>query len=219
MYDPTVADRVLGSAAIRRRQATARALARTLSHLDVEGLANIPARGPVVLVMNHRAFVDGPVVFGFVRRPVTCLVKSEAFTPGLTPILRGAGQIPVRRDGRDYAAVRLCLRVLRGGGVVGVFPEGSRGNGLVETSRPGAAYLAMRTGAVIVPVAFHGTDEVGHGVRPRVQLVIGAPITVPVAEPGTRLNRRAVAAEAERVRAVHAALVAGSTPQGRSVAA
>jgi len=221
MSPPTVADLILGSASLRRWQAVSRGLARSLARVEVSGMENVPARGPVVVAMNHRAFFDGPFVFGFVPRPITCLVKVEAFTPGAAYILRSTGQIPVRRDRVDLGAVRLCLRILRGGGVVGIFPEGSRGNGLVERARPGVAYLAMRTGAPVVPLALHGTDTLRHGTRRTdVRLVAGPPIRLPAVDPKARLNRRVVAEQAERVRVALAALVAGSAPDDdRTVAA
>ena len=71
------------------------------------------------------------------------------------------GQIELDRFNVDVGAVRVCLKVLHEGGTVGVFPEGTRGDGELKTVRPGAAYLALVTGAPVVPVTFLGTREPG----------------------------------------------------------
>lgn len=216
MYLPTVDDRVGGSHALQRRRWIGRTLAHAFARMHIEGLDNVPDRGPVVLAMNHRAFVDGPLVFGFTPRPVTCLVKVEAFTPGWGPVLRSAGQVPIDRARVDVAPVRQCLQILNAGGVVGIFPEGARGDGLVARIKDGAAYLALRTGATIVPVAFHGTDRLGRGLhRPEVAVVFGPPMPVEQVDPHRPLNRRVTAEEAERLRIALAGHVRASSPLGR----
>lgn len=218
MYVPTLADRVVGSAALERRRWIGRTMALTLARMRVEGLQNVPEAGPVVLAMNHRSFVDGPFAFGFTPRPVTFLVKVEAFTPWWGPILRSAGQVPVDRDHIDVAPVRQCLQILNAGGVVGIFPEGARGDGLVTHGKHGAAYLALRSGATIVPVAFHGTERLARGPhRPHASVVFGAPIPVARVDPHKPLNRRVIADEAERLRVTLAGHVRASTPLGQGV--
>jgi 1-acyl-sn-glycerol-3-phosphate acyltransferase len=178
----------------------------------------VPAAGPLVIVMNHCSLVDGPVLFGHIRRPVSFLVKSEAFTPLLAPILRGCGQIPVVRDTVDPAPIRRCVRLLRCGGALGVYPEGRRGDGRVRTTRPGAAYLALRSGAAVLPVAAHGTANLTHRRsvrRPTAHLTIA--IQVPRWPDGRPLNRRVVAALAEQLRVMLAGLVAATEPRARDV--
>lgn len=211
MYAPSVADRITGSAPLRRRQVTARALAHVLGRVEMRGLENVPATGPVILAVNHRDFLDGPLLFGFVPRPVSFLVKTEAFTRLWTPMLEGTGQIPVVRDRPDIAAVRLSLRLLQGGGVIGIFPEGSRGDGLVRTARPGVGYLALRTGAQVVPVACHGTDRLVHRSsvrRPAVLITFGTALDLGRVPEGRRVSRQAVLSATEQVRTVLADLVA-----------
>ena len=73
----------------------------------------------------------------------------------------GAGQVPLDRFNPDPAAVKACLRVLRDGHAVGIFPEGRRGTGDLERFHRGAAYFALVTGAPVVPVIFLGTREPG----------------------------------------------------------
>jgi 1-acyl-sn-glycerol-3-phosphate acyltransferase len=219
MYTPTVADRITGSALLRRRQLVARGLAHVLGRIDVSGVELIPTSGPVVLAVNHRAFLDGPLLFALVPRPVSFLVKIEAFTPRMNPLLHGTGQIPVVRNKIDVAAVRHSLRILHEGGVIGLFPEGSRGDGLVRTARPGIGYFALRTGAKVVPVACHGTEVLAHrhsARRPPVRISFGTPIDVGHVPDGQRVNRQLVLSTTEQLRAILSELVASTSPRHSS---
>ncbi|MGN6302303.1 MAG: lysophospholipid acyltransferase family protein [Angustibacter sp.] len=144
----------------------------------------VPTSGPVLFASNHTSFLDGPLVFGLAPRPVHFLVKTEMFH-GLTGwFLDRFGQIPVDRSGVDRSALHSALEVLQTGGAVGVFPEGSRGLGDVATVHEGITWLAMRSGAPVVPVACLGTrvagDEVGRPPRPlhRVAVAFGDPVTL-----------------------------------------
>ena len=210
MAEPGIAERVCGSPGLRRRQALARRISTSLGLVEIHGLENVASTGPVLFAVNHRSLLDGPLLFGFVTRPVNCLVKSEAFTPRLGTLLRSSGQIPVRRDVVDARAVRLCLRILRAGGAVGIFPEGTRGHGRVETAKPGVGYLALRTGATVIPVACAGTSEMAHRRnwrRPRAVLLVGAPIAVEHWPDDRPLKRSVMTAETEVIRVSLAALV------------
>lgn len=209
--EPSLTDRVVGSPRLRRMQVTARVLSRALARLEIVGAERIPADGPVLVAVNHRDFLDGPVLFGLLRRPITCLVKAEAFGHAWGPLLVRAGQVPVVRDTIDPAPVRLCLDVLRAGGAVGIFPEGTRGVGRLDTARPGVGWLALRSGATVVPVAFAGTDRMIHDrglARPRVRVLVGEPMPFDEVPRDRPLNRAVYAAAAERVRVALAALVA-----------
>lgn len=221
MYTPTLADRIAGSAAIRRRQAVGRMLARGLGRIELCGLERLPATGPLVLAINHRDFLDGPLLYGFVPRPVTFLVKTEAFTPRATPFLLSTGQIAVERNGMDVAAIRFCLRILRGGGVIGIFPEGARGDGLVRTARPGVGYFGLRTGAKVVPVACHGTESLKDRRlrRPAVRVTVGEPIDLGHVPDGRRVQRRHFLAATEQVRVALSELVVATAPVTSSVVA
>lgn len=156
-----------------------------LYRLRVHGREHVPPAGPVVLVANHSAFVDGPLLYGVLtvigRRPVF-LVKHEMFRGPVGWALPRIGQLPVRRGVADRAPLLAAQRVLRGGGLIGVFPEGTRGAGDVAAAQHGAAWLARSTGAIVLPVVVRGTRRpAGVGRRrwrPRVDVLIGAPFTV-----------------------------------------
>ncbi|MGW0466214.1 lysophospholipid acyltransferase family protein [Streptomyces sp. NPDC003027] len=125
----------------------------------VLGAWRVPASGPLILAVNHAHNVDGPMVMGTAPRPVHFLVKKEAFVGPLGPFLEGIGQLKVDRAGVDRTAIGNALAVLEHGGVLGIFPEGTRGEGDFASLRAGLAYFAVRSGAPIVPVAVLGTSD------------------------------------------------------------
>ncbi|MER7736307.1 lysophospholipid acyltransferase family protein [Streptomyces erythrochromogenes] len=135
----------------------------------VLGAWKVPASGPVILAVNHTHNIDGPMVMGTAPRPLHFLIKKEAYVGPLGPFLDGIGQVKVDRSGADRAAIGRALAVLDQGGALGIFPEGSRGEGDFASLRAGLAYFAVRSGAPIVPVAVLGSSE-GRG-----RLVPGLP--------------------------------------------
>ncbi|MBW5486469.1 1-acyl-sn-glycerol-3-phosphate acyltransferase [Streptomyces bambusae] len=148
----------------------------------VLGAWKVPATGPAILAVNHAHNIDGPMLMGTAPRPVHFLIKKEAFVGPLGSFLEGIGQLKVDRSGTDRNAVTSALGVLEHGGVLGIFPEGTRGEGDFASLRAGLAYFAVRSGAPIVPVAVLGsTDRRGRlvkGLPPlksRVDIVFGDP--------------------------------------------
>ncbi|WP_399923530.1 lysophospholipid acyltransferase family protein [Streptomyces kanamyceticus] len=148
----------------------------------VLGSWRVPARGPVILAVNHAHNVDGPMVMGVAPRPTHFLIKKEAFIGPLGPFLEAIGQVKVDRSIADRTAITRALGVLEQGGCLGIFPEGTRGEGDFASLRAGLAYFAVRSGAPIVPVAVLGsTDKRGRLIkqlpplRSRVDVVFGDP--------------------------------------------
>ena len=133
--------------------------------VQVHGADHVPAEGGVILAANHVGAIDGPLLAVLAPRPVHALTKQEMFSGPLGGLLRRAGQVPLDRFHPDPAAIRSCLRVLRDGGAVGIFPEGTRGAGRLERFHHGAAYLALVTGAPVVPVTMIGTRPPGGGTN------------------------------------------------------
>ena len=117
----------------------------------------VPLTGPVVLVANHSSMADGPILFGELPRRAVFLVKQEMFSGLPARSLRKIGQLTVRRGEADRTPLMAALKVLRAGGVVGVFPEGTRGAVTWLTRQQGAAWLVRSSGAVVLPVACRGT--------------------------------------------------------------
>src|SRR5699024_9083215 len=125
-------------------------------------------------------------------RVAHALTKSEMFDGGLGRLLRTVGQIAVERRAVDVAAVRAAVRALRDGQVVIVFAESARGSGEFRRVRDGCAYLALVTGAPVVPVALFGTRQAGEHVGEvppkgrRIDIAYGEPVAVdPVPWPRT----------------------------------
>ncbi|MEU1320998.1 lysophospholipid acyltransferase family protein [Streptomyces tibetensis] len=148
----------------------------------VLGAWRVPASGPVILAVNHSHNIDGPMVMGVAPRPTHFLIKKEAFIGPLDPFLLGIGQVKVDRDTTDRTAITGALGVLDSGGVLGIFPEGTRGEGDFASLRAGLAYFAVRGGAPIVPVAVLGSSEKPGRLikalpplRSRVDVVFGEP--------------------------------------------
>jgi 1-acyl-sn-glycerol-3-phosphate acyltransferase len=124
---------------------------------SVEGLENVPVEGPAILMMNHIAFVDPLVLVHTTPRDIVPLAKTEAYRypiVGIFPKIWGV--IPVERQGIDRQAVQQALAVLSAGEILLVAPEGTRHDALADP-KEGAAYLAARSGAPIVPVALKDT--------------------------------------------------------------
>lgn len=170
--------------AVQRLLAPLAAYCRARWDLTVLGRTRVPTRGPVLLAANHIGWLDGPLVVATSRRPVHALVKTEMFAGRTGHLLRVTGQLRVHRAEVDAGAVRRCLRVLRDGRALLVFPEGRRGAGAVAETRRGLAYLALVTGAPVVPVAVLGTRVAGASLhstpRPGTRLVVsyGMPVRV-----------------------------------------
>lgn len=125
----------------------------------VLGAWRVPVAGPVIFAVNHSHNIDGPMVMGVAPRPTHFLIKKEAFIGPLDPFLTGIGQIEVDRHSTDRTAISRALGVLEQGGVLGIFPEGTRGEGDFASIRAGLAYFAVRSGAPVVPVAVLGSSD------------------------------------------------------------
>ncbi|GGX38603.1 lysophospholipid acyltransferase family protein [Streptomyces noursei] len=139
----------------------------------VLGAWRVPASGPVILAVNHSHGIDGPMLMGTAPRPVHFLIKKEAFVGPLDPFLRGIGQLKVDRQSADRKAITDALDVLAGGGVLGIFPEGTRGEGDFASLRAGLAYFAVRSGAQVVPVAVLGSTDRPSRLTPAVPRLRG----------------------------------------------
>ncbi len=157
----------------------------------IEGVANLPRHGPVILASNHLAFIDSLVIplAAPAALRVTFLAKAEYFTGGgllgapRRLFFRATGAIPVERDevSQARASLETALGVLRRGWAFGLYPEGTRSrDGRLYRGRPGVGWLALESGAPVVPVGLVGTDRVQPvGARwPRL-----APVTIRFGEP------------------------------------
>jgi 1-acyl-sn-glycerol-3-phosphate acyltransferase len=182
----------------------AQLLLRLTFRLRVLGTENLPANGPVLLAGNHSGFLDGPIVMIMLPRPSAFLVKSELYSGPLRRVLNFARQIPIHRGTPDRAALRAALDVLAGGGVLGVFPEGTRGTGDLATIQHGIGYLALRGMCPVVPVVCKGTanalpkGKVFPHWRAPIEVIFGPSFTIEAT--GDPRARTTIADAAEQVR-------------------
>lgn len=129
---------------------------RFVIRLEIEGRENVPATGGGVLACNHTLGADFLLLGYASPRQVYYMAKAEAFRihPALSRLMLGAGVFPVERGKHDMAALETAVRLVQGGKVVGMFPEGTRSrNGLLQTGKTGAARIAMAAGAPVIPAA------------------------------------------------------------------
>lgn len=150
----------------------------------ISGAEHVPKHGPVLLVSNHLSSVDTILIPCFAPRQVRFLAKASLFGNRFTNwVLRGVGAVPVYREAGSeaQAALEAGRTILHEGNVFAVFPEGSRSTtGLLNNGRGGAAWLALETGATVVPIGLRGTDRTKrqNGARERVSLTFGEPISL-----------------------------------------
>jgi len=161
-------------------------LFRFLFRGSTQGLEHVPMDGPLVVASNHGSHLDPPLLGHALGRPVAFMAKAELFAiPLLGAVIRACGAYPVRRGASDREAIRTATAKLEEGWATGVFLDGTRqANGRVNNPLPGAALLAARSGAPLLPVAIVNSHRaLGSGrIWPRLvplQLRVGAPIPPP----------------------------------------
>lgn len=165
------------------------ALCKVFFRLRLEGREHEPTRGPFIVAANHASAIDPPIVGIALKHQAAYMAKHELLhTPVLGPLLRSVGVFPVRRGEPDRKAIRRSLEVLDSGGVLVMFPEGTRSpDGRLQAPEPGAAMIALRTGAPVLPAVVINS----HRILPKrarwpsllqVTVRFGPPLTVPKIE-------------------------------------
>lgn len=143
--------------------------------IRVEGRERIPADGAVVIIANHIHALDPVVVGVAMARPVHFMAKKELFKGSLIRrLLLKLRCIPVDRDNTDRSALRSAVEVLKNGGMLGVFPEGTRSlDDEMLPFKSGGSYIASQAPCKILPVAVSGTERILHYLKKPVVLKIG----------------------------------------------
>lgn len=160
-----------------------KALAKTFFHYRVVGAENMIEEGPCIIAANHCSYLDPPLVGVACQRAIHYLArKSLLDIPILGPILPQLNVIPVEQKNADRSALMGAIRVVRNGGAVLIFPEGSRSpDGKLQPAQPGIGMIVAKTGAPVVPVRVSGSFQAfprGTAI-PRfvpVKVTIGAPV-------------------------------------------
>lgn len=167
-----------------------RLLLRLLARCRIEGLENVPPTGAFLLVSNHLNLVDPPVLGALIPRRITFMAKEELFrAPVVGWMVKWYGAFPVRRGQPDRQALRRASDVLQRGGVVGMFPEGTRSKtGKMKEAHPGAALVATLAEVPVVPVAITGTEQLRSPLsllrRPTIIVRVGNPFALSRARTG-----------------------------------
>jgi 1-acyl-sn-glycerol-3-phosphate acyltransferase len=166
--------------------------------LRISGAERIPGEGPVIIAPNHKSFWDSFFVAVATKRHVRFMGKTELFERPTGRLLVRLGAFPVRRGESDTEALETARTILRQGGVLALFPEGTRVRDpdTLGTPRSGAGRLALETGASLVPAAISGTEKLFLGPFPkprRVQVAFGEPIEVAELAPTPAAARELVA--------------------------
>ena len=138
-----------------------RLLFGTYFHWKVYNPERVPLDGPVVLASNHASFVDPPLVGSGIHRKVNMLARESLFDSfPLGPLLRSWSAVPVDRDGGGAKGLKAILDRLLEGGVILLFPEGTRTrDGNLQPARSGIGLTVIKSSAPVVPVRVFGTYE------------------------------------------------------------
>ena len=155
---------------------------KLLYHPKIVGKELLPKKGPVIFCGNHRHVLDQCPVLTTTKLPVHYLAKKEYFDSKFAWFFKLAGCIPVNREIHDEAAKERALDILKNGGAIGIFPEGTR-NKTIGTKdevlllpfKFGAVSMAKKTGAMIVPFGLMGTHKI---TNRDLTLVFGKPFKV-----------------------------------------
>jgi 1-acyl-sn-glycerol-3-phosphate acyltransferase len=155
---------------------------------NVIGRENIPDGEGIILCANHISNWDPMLLGGGIERQVHFMAKEEIFkVPVLSALVRDFGAFPVKRGAGDRQAIRKSMELLKEGKVLGIFPEGTRGKpGEMRKVLPGAAMIALKSGARIVPVAIIGPYKV---FKP-VTIIYGSPVDLSAAIVGKDSSER-----------------------------
>lgn len=170
-----------------------KALAKTFFGYRVIGAENMIEEGPCIIAANHCSYLDPPLVGIACRRAIHYLArKSLLDLPLLGPILPELNVIPVDQKNADRSALMGAIRVVRHGGAVLIFPEGTRSaDGELQPARPGLGMIAAKTGAPVVPVHLAGSfaafPKGAKFPKPApVEVRIGRPLILPQGSGGER---------------------------------
>jgi len=123
--------------------------------------SRVPLTGPVILAVNHASFIDPPLVGAGLSRPVNYLARNTLFdVPIVGAVLRSWKVVPVDREGGGGAGLKAILDRLLDGGVILLFPEGTRSpDGQLRSAKSGIGLAVIKSNAAVVPVRVFGTFE------------------------------------------------------------
>ena len=142
--------------------------------MTITGREHIPAAGGVIICSNHSSMMDPTILAMATRRTIHYMAKKELYKNFfIAAVIRGLKAFPVDRDSTDMVAYKKAVDLLAGGGVIGIFAQGSRFKELdVKDAKAGVALFALKSGAVVVPAAIKTTYK----LFSRITYNIGPPV-------------------------------------------
>ncbi len=145
-----------------------RAVTDAIFRVHDEALSKVPARGPLIIVMNHVNLLELPLLYARLQpRPVRGLVLADRWkNPVLAWGLNACGCIPLRRDAVNRASIKQALDILGAGGILIIMPEGTRsGDGRLQQAHAGVVILALKSKAPILPLVTYGGERYQANLR------------------------------------------------------
>ena len=129
---------------------------------EVEGREKVPLEDKLIVVSNHASVFDPPLISAAIPRPVSYMAKKELFdVNGLSGLITSLGAYPVNRAGFDRRAIRQAIGRLDEGWATGIFLQGTRtADGKVDVPKLGAALIAAKAQAPLLPVCLCGTEKI-----------------------------------------------------------
>ena len=162
---------------------------RLWCRMQITGRENFPTGEPFIMAPTHRSIIDTPVSSAVYTRRMRFMGADKWWSnKSFGKLLTALGGFPVSRGAADREALKRCIAVLAGGEPLVMFPEGERKSGaVVQPLFEGAAYVAMKTGAPIVPVAIGGSERVmpkgAKFIFPRkLYVIVGKPMRLPAVD-------------------------------------
>lgn len=177
-----------------------RAIGSIVARPSINGLENLPSKGPLILVGNHVAIIEAGMLATYTPYPIEIMAAGDIpLDPRYAWMAELYGIIPIKRGSMDRAGMDMALDVLSQGGVVGLFPEGGIWETSIKQARNGVAWLSNKAQAPVVPIGFGGIEgalsAIGRFRRPRLSMNIGKLIPPVMLESSAGKSRKELLAE------------------------
>jgi 1-acyl-sn-glycerol-3-phosphate acyltransferase len=174
---------------------TIKNLTRVVCRVDADQFKHVPEQGPLIIVANHINFIEVPLIYTHLQpRLVTGFAKAETWDNRFMAYLFDLWEaIPLRRGEPDLIAIKRAIEVLEDGQIIAVAPEGTRsGDGCLQRGHPGVVFLALRSRAPILPLAYYGGEHIGRNIRrlrrTDFHVKVGRPFTIDAS--GVRVTKK-----------------------------
>lgn len=175
---------------------------------EISGTKHIPKEGPCILAANHASHLDPPLIGSQLKRKVTFFARKTLWKPGIPSWwLDTVGAIPVDRDGEsDVSALKNTLKTLKDGGLLTLFPEGTRSqDGNLQKAKPGIGLIAAKSQAQLIPCRIFNSHPVLSkasklpNLNNRIHINYGKPLDIKEIDPGKTAGKERYQIIADRI--------------------